>query len=155
MKYISISAMMIGIGMLVIAGVDAAVGHPPFAFVEAFLLAAIVMLISAVGGFEWGLTSLMLQALAAGILRDAWGSVAWLVVVACVWYVGATLLAVRGSRVLMGIAAGALFAGLLLERFPTFTFQQWLFFFALLFLEISGMYLAGNAVKGRWFSPYV
>lgn len=140
--------------MLAIAVVNAAEGHPPYAFFEAFFLAAIIMLVSAVGGFEWGFASLALQALVAGFLRDTWGSAAWLVAVACIWYVGATLLAVRGSRVLMGIAAGALFVGLLIERLSTFSPQEWLAFFALLLLETSGMYLVGNVVKGRWFSPY-
>lgn len=133
---------------------EAAFGHPPYAFGEAFLLAAVIVLLSAIGGFEWGFVSLLLQALVAGIFRDAWGSAGWLVAVGCVWYVGVTLLAVRGSRVLMGIAAGALFGGLLLERIMTYSFQEWLIFFALLLLEISGMYMAGNIVKGRWFSPY-
>lgn len=154
MKRVSFSAIIVGMLMLGVGMSGAAFGHPPYTFLEAFALAALMMLLSAVGGFEWGLVCLVLQAGITALLRDAWGSAGWLVVVGCVWYVGVTLLAVRGSRVLMGIAAGALFAGLLLERMPTFTLREWVVCVALLLLEVSGMYMAGSMVKGRWFSPY-
>lgn len=154
MRRISFPAVIVGVGLLFLTLVQATLGHPPFAFIEAFFLAALVVILSAMGGFEWGFAYLILQAAVAGTMRGAWESAMWLVIIACVWYVGATLLAVRGSRVLMGIAAGALFVGLLLERAATFTLQQWVVFLALLLLEVSGMYLAGNALKGRWFSPY-
>lgn len=118
------------------------------------MLAALFVVFGAMGGFEWGFCCLVLQALVALLFRDATFSAYVLFTVACVWYVGVTLLAVHGSRVLMGIAAGVLFIGLLLERIPTFSFQQWLLFSAFFLLEVSVMYLAGNMMRGRWFSPY-
>lgn len=154
MKYISFPALGVGVGALLITLVQASLGHPPYAPSEAFIFAACLVILSAMGGFEWGFLCLVVQALVAGVFREAWDSALWLTVIAFAWYVGATLLAVRGSRVLMGIAAGALFGGLLLERMSTFSLQEWITFAALLLLEVSGMYLAGNIVKGRWFSPY-
>ena len=154
MKKISFSAVAIGGGIFAIALLEAAAGHPPYAFFEAFLLAALIVVLSAMGGFEWGFACLVLMAAVAGVFREAWGPATWLLVIACVWYAGATLLAARGSRVLMGIAAGALFAGLVGTQLFTFSLRDWLVFLALLLLEVSGMYLAGNALKGRWFSPY-
>lgn len=153
MKF-SFSAVFVGMCTLVLTLVQAATGHPPYGFFEAFVLAALLVVLGAMGGFEWGLVCLTLQAFVAFVFRDASVSAAVLFVVAGVWYVGVTLLAVHGSRVLMGIAAGVLFAGLLLERIPTFTLSQWLLFLALFLLEVSSMYLAGNTLRGRWFSPY-
>jgi hypothetical protein len=75
-------------------------------------------------------------------------------VVAVLWYGAVTVLAAHGSRVLMGIAAGVLFAGLMLERMPLFSWREWVIFIACVIVEVSGMYLAGNVLKGRWFSPY-
>lgn len=154
MKRVSFSAMGVGTGLLMLSILQATTGHPPFALLEAFFLAAIVVILSALGGFEWGFMHLVLLGLTAGVLRGAWESAFGLFVIAGAWYVGATLLAARGSRALMGIAAGALFVGLVFERMTGFTTHQWVVFFALLFLEVSGMYLAGNVLKGRWFSPY-
>lgn len=153
MKF-SFPAVLVGVGMLALSILQAATGHPPYSFLEAYVLAALFVVLGAMGGFEWGFCCLVLQAAIAFLFRDAVYSASWLLVVACIWYVGVTLLAVHGSRVLMGIAAGILFAGLLIERIPTFTFQHWLLFFALFLLEVSSMYLAGNVLRGRWFSPY-
>ncbi len=153
MKF-SFPAVLVGGGMLVLSLFQAAIGHPPYSFLEAYLLAALFVVFGALGGFEWGFCCLVLQAALAFFFRDAVYSASWLLVVACVWYVGVTLLAVHGSRVLMGIAAGVLFAGLLIERIPTFTLQFWLLFFALFFLEVSSMYLVGHVLRGRWFFPY-
>ncbi len=154
MKRISFPAIAIGVGMLSLTLIQASMGHPPYAWGEAFFLAALIVMLSAVGGFEWGFACLAVQVAVTGLFRQAWESAFWLGLIACLWYTGAILIAARGSRALMGIAAGVLFAGLLLERMATFTPRDWLLFFALLLLEISGMYLAGNALKGRWFSPY-
>lgn len=140
--------------MLGVSLVQAVTGHPPFSFVEAYFLAALFVVLGAMGGFEWGFCCLVLQALVALLFRDASFSAYTLFIVACVWYAGVMLLAVHGSRVLMGISAGVLFVGLLLERIPTFSFQQWLLFSALFLLEVSMMYLASNMMRGRWFSPY-
>lgn len=140
---------MLGLSLL-----QAATGHPPYSFLEAFILAALFVVFGAMGGFEWGFCCLVLQAAIAFFFRDAVDSAVLLLGVACIWYVGVTLLAVHGSRVLMGISAGILFAGLLLERIPTFTLQHWFLFFALFLFEVSSMYLAGNMLRGRWFSPY-
>ena len=154
MKRLSAPALAVGAGVLLMSLVQATLGHPPYAFIEAFFLAAGLVMLSAMGGFEWGFACLLFQALVAGIFREAWESAMWLGIIACVWYAGSTLLAARGSRVLMGIAAGVLFAGLLAERIGTLTLQQWLIYIALFLLEVSGLYLAGNVLRGRWFSPY-
>lgn len=132
----------------------AALGHPPFSLGEAAFLAAFLVIMSAFWGFEWGLVFLLLQAACVMAFRDAQFSALLLVCVALVWYVGVTLLAARGSQVLMGISAGLLFFGLLLERMPSFSLQTWIAFVGILLLEVSGMYLAGNSMRGRWFSPY-
>jgi hypothetical protein len=154
MKKISFPALGVGVCVLMFALGGVALGHPPYALGEAFFLAAFLVILSAVGGFEWGFVCLVLQAVITGVFRDAWGSAGLLICIAGIWYIGATLLVVRGSRVLMGIAAGVLFTGLLAERIPSFSVQEWLVFSALLLLEVSGMYLAGNVLRGRWFSPY-
>lgn len=153
MKF-SLPAVFVGIGMLGVSLVQAVTGHPPFGFFEAYLLAALFVMLGAMGGFEWGFYCLVLQAVVTFLFRDAFFSASILFIVACAWYVGVTLLAVHGSRVLIGISAGILFIGLLLERIPTFSLQQWVLFFALFLLEVSMMYLAGNMMRGRWFSPY-
>lgn len=153
MKF-SFPAVFVGVGMLGVSLFQAVTGHPPFSFLEAYLLAALFVVLGAMGGFEWGFCCLALQALVALFFRDAVFSSYVLLIVSSVWYIGVILLAVHGSRVLMGIAAGVLFVGLLLERIPTFSFPQWLLFFALFFLEVSTMYLASNVMRGRWFSPY-
>ncbi len=151
---ISLLSTGTGVAMLGVALLFASAGHPPYTFFEAYVLAALFVMLSAMGGFEWGFVGLCLQAAIAWFVRDAFTSALCLLVVACLWYVGVTFLAVRGSRVLMGIAAGVLFAGLLLERIPSFGLQQWLLFLALFLLEISSMYVLGNVLRGRWFSPY-
>lgn len=153
MKF-SFPAVFVGVGMLGISLFQVVTGHPPLSFLEAYFLAALFVVLGAMGGFEWGFCCLVLQALVTFFFRDAAFSAFVLLIVACVWYVGVILLAVHGSRVLMGIAAGVLFIGLLLERIPTFSFQQWLLFSALFLLEVSMMYLASNVMRGRWFSPY-
>lgn len=153
MKF-SFPAVFVGVGMLGVSLFQAVTGHPPFSFFEAYLLAALFVVLGAMGGFEWGFCCLVLQAFVALLFRDATFSAYILLVVASVWYIGVILLAVHGSRVLMGISAGVLFIGLLLERIPTFSFQQWLLFSALFLLEVSMMYLASNVMRGRWFSPY-
>lgn len=150
----SLPAVLVGVLMLGIALFQAVTGHPPFTFFEAFILAALFVVLGAIGGFEWAFFCLIVQALVAFVLRDATSSAFWLFCIACMWYVGVTLLAVHGSRVLMGISAGVLFVGLLIERVPTFSLAEWMVFIGLLLLEVSLMYLAGNALRGRWFSPY-
>lgn len=151
---IPFSAIGVGIVFLGISLFQVAFGYPPYPFFLAFLIAALCVVLSAMGGFEWGLGCMFLQVCVAWFFRDAFISGLMLFFVAWAWYISVTLLAVHGSRVLMGIASGMLFVGLLIERIPTFTFQQWILFFALFLLEVSGMYLAGNVLRGRWFSPY-
>lgn len=154
MKKVSWSAVSVGIGMLAFALLQSTTGHPPYTIAEAAIFAALLVTISAMGGFEWGLVCLLLQAFMAWFLRDAVFSAFIITVVALGWYGGVILLAAHGSRVLMGIASAMLFAGLLLERMPTFGVKEWMIFFACFLLEISGMYFAGNVLRGRWFSPY-
>jgi hypothetical protein len=154
MKNFSFQAACAGGGVLLFSVCMNALGHPPFSFLEAFFLAGAIMMLSAVGGFEWGFSCLIVQAGVVGVLREFWWASLWLLVVACVWYAGATLLAVRGSRALMGIAAGVLFVELVGGRALSFSWSEWGLFIALLILEVSGMFFVGNAVKGRWFSPY-
>ena len=154
MKKFSFSAGIIGGFMLISALIMHAAGNPPYSFGEAIFFSSMFVVISTVGGFEWGFMSILVHALCAWVLRDAGTSAAMLAIVGGAWYVAVTLLAAHGSRVLMGIASGVLFAGLVLERMPYFSWREWMIFFACFFLQVSGMYFAGNAVKGRWFSPY-
>ncbi|NBS67890.1 hypothetical protein EBT31_03110 [bacterium] len=154
MRKFSLPAVGVGIGMLLFALVQGATGHPPHTFAEAIFLSSLLVMISAMGGFEWGLICLLLHALVAWWIRDAVVSAAIMSVVAVLWYGAVTVLAAHGSRVLMGIAAGVLFAGLMLERMPLFSWREWVIFIACVIVEVSGMYLAGNVLKGRWFSPY-
>ena len=142
-------ALLVGTCLLLFALLCAVTGRPPLSLFEAMLFAFAIVLVSARGGFSWGLMCLLAFASSILFLQGSWRIAFWYAVLGVLWYVGATFLAARGSRVLMGLSTGMLFFGMTISHVPSLSFRGVLFYIGLLCLAISGTYFFGIAERAR------
>lgn len=155
MRIFSLRACIFGACMLCVTLVQSAWGHPPFAFFDAYLFSIMLMLLSMAVGSEWGLCTLLFIAIFSYILRDIPISAAIISLTALVWYGVTTFWVARDSRVLMSLATGWLFFGLLLERMKTFSWSDWRLFCLMLMCNMCSVYFFAHVLNKRTPWKYV